>query len=79
MTPFIPDDFKVPERLETERFSLRMLTIHDVDKDFEAVTANTEHLQKVWGNRWPEGLTREQNLVDLGWHQKEFQRGTSFL
>ena len=27
---------------------------------------------------WPEGLTRDQNLIDLGWHQKEFQRRRSF-
>jgi hypothetical protein len=25
-----------------------------------------------------EGLTLEQNLIDLGWHQKEFQRRRSF-
>ena len=74
----VPDDFEVPEQLSTERFLMRMLTIHDVDKDFEAVTSNTEHLQRVWGNNWPLGLTLEQNLIDLGWHQKEFQRRTSF-
>jgi hypothetical protein len=55
-----------------------MLTINDLEKDFEAVTSSTEHLQKVWGRKWPEGLTLEQNLIDLGWHQKEFQRRTSF-
>ncbi len=27
---------------------------------------------------WPKGLTIEQNLIDLAWHQKEFQRRTSF-
>lgn len=75
---FVPLDFNVPHGLDTERFRLRMLTIHDVDKDFDAVTSSTEHLQNVWGGKWPEGLTLEQNLIDLGWHQKEFQRRTSF-
>lgn len=75
---FVPDDFEVPEVLETRRFRLRPLTIHDVDKDYEAVTSSTSHLRKVWNNDWPEGLSREQNLVDLGWHHKEFQRRTSF-
>lgn len=74
----VPPDFAVPETLETERFRMRMLTINDLDKDFEAVTSSVAHLQKVWRNDWPVGLTREQNLVDLGWHQKEFQRRTSF-
>lgn len=76
--PFVPADFEIPEVLENERFRLRMLTVNDVVKDFEAVTTSTEHLQKVWEGEWPEGLTLEQNLIDLGWHQKEFQRRRSF-
>ena len=76
--PFVPEDFRVPDGLETEHLCLRMLTIHDLDKDFEAVASSTKHLQKVWGGKWPEGLTLEQNLIDLGWHQKEFQRRSSF-
>ena len=76
--PFVPADFDVPEGLETPRFRLRMLTVNDVDRDFEAVMASKEHLHDIWGPGWPEGLTREQNLIDLGWHQKEFQRRSSF-
>jgi RimJ/RimL family protein N-acetyltransferase len=75
---FVPPDFEVPEMLETERFRMRMLTINDLDKDFEAVSSSSAHLQKVWRNDWPVGLTKEQNLIDLGWHQKEFQRRSSF-
>jgi hypothetical protein len=62
----VPDDFAVPEGLETERFRLRMLTVRDVVADFEAIR-----------DRSP-GLTLEQNLIDLGWHQKEFQDRSSF-
>ncbi|HKJ17071.1 MAG TPA: hypothetical protein VJ984_06975 [Xanthomonadales bacterium] len=76
--PFVPEEFSVPEVLETERFRLRMLTVNDVVKDFDAVTTSSAHLQKVWGGEWPIGLTLEQNLIDLGWHQKEFQRRRSF-
>jgi hypothetical protein len=78
-TPFVPHDFQVPEALTTERVHLRMLTIHDVVKDYDAVMSSVSHLQSIWphGN-WPEGLTLEQNLIDLGWHQKEFQRRSSF-
>jgi len=77
--PFVPIDFAVPERLETEEFRLRMLTVHDVVKDYDAVMTSVEHLATVWpGGKWPRGLTLEQNLIDLGWHQKEFQTRRSF-
>lgn len=78
-TPFVPEDFKVPEKLETTEFRLRMLTVNDVVKDYDAVITSVPHLKTVWpGGKWPEGLTLEQNLIDLGWHQKEFQIRRSF-
>jgi len=77
--PFIPSDFTVPEKLETEEFRLRMLTVNDVVKDFDAVMSSFDHCRTIWPNgKWPEGLTLEQNLIDLGWHQKEFQTRRSF-
>jgi hypothetical protein len=77
---FVPTDFKVPLELEHDEFRLRMLTIHDVVKDFEAVVTSTQHLLGLFApsDTWPEGLTLEQNLIDLAWHQKEFQRRSSF-
>lgn len=78
-TPFVPRDFDIPERLETGEFRLRMLTVNDVVKDFDAVTTSVDHLENIWpGGTWPVGLTLEQNLIDLGWHQKEFQMRRSF-
>ena len=77
--PFIPDDFEVPVTLETNEYRLRMLSINDVDMDYEAVMSSVNHLSQVWpDSNWPESLTLEQNLIDLAWHQKEFQRRTSF-
>jgi hypothetical protein len=56
-----------------------MLTVNDVVKDYDAVTTSVEHLKNLSpGGSWPEGLTLEQNLIDLGWHQKEFQTRRSF-
>ena len=77
---FVSDDFDVPAMLETDRLRLRMLTVNDVVKDYDAVVSSTDHLQATYsnGSRWPIGLTLEQNLIDLGWHQKEFQSRTSF-
>ena len=76
---FVADDFVVPEVLETPEFRLRMLTVNDLIKDYDAVMSSVEHLKSVWpGTGWPEGLTLEEDLVDLGWHQKEFLMRRSF-
>jgi hypothetical protein len=77
--PFVPPNFKVPQTLETVEFRLRMLTVNDVVKDYDAVMTSVDHLKTIWPDgSWPEGLTIEQNLIDLGWHQKEFQLRQSF-
>jgi len=57
-----------------------MLTVNDVVKDYDAVMTSLEHLQTMYpSSGWPtKDLTFEQDLIDLGWHQKEFQRRTSF-
>lgn len=77
-TPFVSADFVVPAKLETAEFRLRMLAVSDVVKDYDAVMTSTAHLKNIFRGTWPEGLTLEGNLIDLGWHQKEFQRRTSF-
>ncbi|MEZ5501562.1 MAG: hypothetical protein R3E50_02480 [Halioglobus sp.] len=66
--------------LETARMRLRPLTIHDAVKDYDAVMTNSERLRTVFrpGGQWPLGLTLEQDIVELGWHQTEFQLRTSF-
>lgn len=58
-----------------------MLTVNDVVKDYDAVMSSIDHLrrQNVFNDAWPKAtLTLEQDLIDLGWHQKEFQRRRSF-
>lgn len=77
----VPHDFTVPLVLETDKFRLRILKVTDVVKDYEAVMTSIDHLQGLFGPRsaWPpEDLTFEQDLIDLGWHQKEFQMRSSF-
>lgn len=76
---FVPTEFAVPSELSTANFTLRMLSIDDVEKDYEAVTSSAERLSRVWPESgWPAGLTLRQNLIDLGWHEKEFQNRSSF-
>lgn len=77
----VSKSFQVPEKFETAKFRLRMLTINDVVKDYDAVMTSINHLQGVFGefSTWPStDLSFEQDLIDLGWDQKEFQRRTSF-
>ena len=78
--PFVPAGFKIPDTLETAHFRARMLTVNDVVKDYDAVMTSIEHLQKMYASTdWPtKDLTLEQDLIDLGWHQKEFQLRRSF-
>ena len=79
-TPIVPASFVVPDELVTDRMKLRPLTIQDVDKDYEAVMSSANRLRTIFdpAGDWPEGLTLEQNTIELGWHQVEFQLGTSF-
>jgi hypothetical protein len=71
----LPDEWSPPEGLEHERFRLRMLSIRDVDADYEAIL---ERVTPGGDPDPPHGLTRERNLADLGWHQTEFRMRTSF-
>ena len=76
---FVPTEFDVPSELVTANFTLRMLSVDDVEKDFEAVVSSAARLSQVWPDSgWPAGLTLRQNLIDLGWHEKEFQNRSSF-
>jgi hypothetical protein len=75
MYELIPEDFEVPAGLEHERFRLRMLTVDDVVKDFDAICDRVDHRGRP---RPPFVVTVRENLVDLGWHQKEFALRRSF-
>ena len=76
---FVPDSFQVPATLETESFRLRMLSVEDVEKDYEAVIESRELLHTQFGGPWPrEGFTIEENLADLEMHQLEFEQREAF-
>jgi hypothetical protein len=71
----VPEDFEVPPGLEHERFRLRMLTVDDVVKDFDAICDRVDHEGRP---QPPFAATVRENLVDLGWHQTEFELRRSF-
>jgi hypothetical protein len=76
---FVPDDFEIPDMLGTDRFRLRMLSVDDVEKDYEAVIESRELLHTMFGGLWPKpGFTLEENLADLERHQQEFLSRKAF-
>jgi len=79
--PFVPAEFDVPVVLENQYFRIRTLTVNDLVKDYDAVMSSLDHLKGVFGpdSTWPsKGLSLEQDLLDLGWHQEEFEIRSSF-
>ena len=77
----IPYEHPIPEGPRGSRFHLRLLTVDDLVKDYDAVMSSADRLRErfpLWG--WPpaEGMTLTEDLVDLGWHQKEAQLRRSF-
>lgn len=76
----IPLSHPIPAGFEHGRFRLRPITINDLVRDYAAVMSSVESLRKrfpFW--EWPDpAMTMEEDLVDLGWHQKEAQLRRSF-
>jgi hypothetical protein len=79
--PFKQKNLIAPPTADSLLFALRPLTIHHVIKDYDAVMTSQAHLWQRFGAiwNWPAAdLTLEQDLIDLAWHQKEFQTNSSF-
>jgi hypothetical protein len=78
--PIVPESFAVPQRLDCQGFHLRPITVHDLIADYDAVMASRATLPGLFSpnDRWPEGLTLTDDLVDLGWHEREATLRHSF-
>jgi peptidoglycan/xylan/chitin deacetylase (PgdA/CDA1 family) len=79
----VPDDFEVPIEVHDGEWHLEAITIHHVLRDFESYLASRDHLERRMAEiepdwDWPPGLTLEDDLAEMGWHQGEFRRRTSF-
>jgi hypothetical protein len=58
---------------------LKALAVADLERDYSAVMASAADIKAGNpGSSWPDGLTPEKNLIDLAWHQKEFEARRSF-
>lgn len=59
--------------------TLHALSVHDLERDFSAVMESAADIKAANpGSSWPDGLTMEKNLIDLAWHQREFEAQRSF-
>ncbi len=70
----VPDTFVVPEILELDNCILLPLKVDYSLLDYAAVMDNVDEN----GNALYPNHTLYQNTVDLGYHQKEFQKKASF-
>lgn len=75
----VPDSFKVPKKLETPDFIIRKFNFSDAKLDYEAVISSIDIIKETRGGEWPSPqLSFEDDQIDLGWHQREFENRTSF-
>jgi len=73
------DKFNIPGRIETEHFIARKLCAVDNELDYAAWYSSIEIIRKTRGGNWPTiEMTKEENMIDLSWHQREFEFKSSF-
>ncbi len=71
--------YSIPTAHSLGEMTLRAITVNDLDRDFTAVMESAADIKAAHPNlTWPKGLTKEKNLIDLAWHQKEFEARRSF-
>lgn len=80
---FVPDEFVVPIIYKTENFTIRKLTVLDLQEDYIAVMEAKDHIHELYSeeytNGWPaDTLTFEQDENDLKRHEKEFNERVAF-
>lgn len=79
---FVADDFRAPFQVSTDRYTLRKLTVDEVDKDYKAVMSSKESLRQIFceNDDWPsDEMTLEENYNDLKEHQEEFDKKNEAL
>ena len=72
-------DRDIPRTHSLGDVELKALTVDDLVRDYCAVMESAADIRAAHpDSNWPEGLTLEENLMDLAWHQKEFETRRSF-
>lgn len=71
--------YNIPFKHEFEDVILKALNTDDLERDFNAIMESVIEIKATNpSSTWPHGLTREKNLIDLAWHQREFEAKRSF-
>jgi RimJ/RimL family protein N-acetyltransferase len=81
MPDFVPPEFVVPRRLETELFVLEPLGPDHNEQDYAAWSSSAAHIHTTpgWeGSSWPRPMTPEENRSDLERHARDFERRDGF-
>lgn len=82
MTRLVPADFAVPAPLRTDQFVFEVLGPEHNARDHAAWTQSVEHIRTTpgfAGREWPpDSMTLPENLLDLQWHQREYDERASF-
>lgn len=72
-------DWHIPNTHVLGQVKLKALSIDDLDRDFAAVIESAADIKAANpATSWPDGLTKQKNLIDLAWHQREFEALRSF-
>lgn len=76
---FVPDDFLIPVRMESEAFVFRPLVVSDAEADYEAVMESRERLRRLFGGEWPaDSFSLAQNKADLLLHEQAAAQRKAF-
>lgn len=75
-----PEISKIPSGFSNGGVLVEPLSITHAIIDFEAVFVTKDRLYEKYKSAygWPLNITLHDNIVDLGWHEKEFRDGSSF-
>ena len=81
-TPWLPDDFQHPTRVDLPTGQhLRPIVADDVDLDYPAVMGSQQRLFAIFGPAWgwpPPTMTYEEDRTDLARHEREIAAHQSF-
>jgi len=78
-TELVPESFQVPKQLNHSKFIARKLCARDAYLDYMSVMSSIDIIRKTRGGSWPNSdLTFEDDMIDLAWHQREFENSSSF-
>lgn len=74
-----PESFAPPTSLDFDDLHARPLKRTDLEDDMEGVNSSLETIRQTRGGSWPEeAVTKDFDLLDLAWHEREFRDGDSF-